>query len=152
MVYIYDTPIGRLGFSGDDAALRGLYFTPDDSPTDNSGAPETVRQAALEVLEYLAGQRKRFGVPVAPQGTDFQRRVWNALCDIPYGETRSYGQIAEAVNNPKGSRAVGRANHDNPISIIIPCHRVIRSDASLGGYGGGLSLKHTLLRLEGADL
>lgn len=109
-----------------------------------------LRQTREELAEYFAGTRRAFTVPLAPCGTAFQRKVWAALQDIPYGETRSYKQIAEAVGQPKAFRAVGMANNRNPIAILIPCHRVIGSNGALVGYGGGLDIKTRLLRLEGA--
>jgi len=109
---------------------------------------ELLKEASRQLAEYLDGFRKTFDLPLNPQGTEFQKKVWNALCDIPYGEIRSYKQIAEAVGNPKASRAVGMANNRNPIMIFIPCHRVIGSNGSLVGYGGGLDMKEKLLSLE----
>ena len=105
-------------------------------------------RAFEQLEEYLAGVRKNFDLPLAPAGTPFQRKVWDALLQIPYGQTRSYRQIAEAVNSPKGFRAVGMANNRNPIAVFIPCHRVIGADGSMVGYGGGLDIKKHLLRLE----
>jgi methylated-DNA-[protein]-cysteine S-methyltransferase len=106
------------------------------------------RQVAQELREYLAGTRSRFTFPVAPSGTPFERSVWDALQQIPYGETRTYGEIAKGLGTPLGARAVGSANHKNPIPIVIPCHRVVQSGGGLGGYGGGLDLKRKLLDLE----
>ena len=106
------------------------------------------RRAIAELREYSHGRRKRFTVPLDLEGTPFQLKVWTALQSIPYGETRSYRQIACQVGNPLASRAVGMANHWNPVAIIVPCHRVISSDGSLGGYGGGLEKKVQMLRLE----
>lgn len=102
-----------------------------------------------QLSRYLAGVRKEFDLPLAPAGTPFQRKVWDALLQIPYGQTRSYRQIAEAADSPKGFRAVGMANNRNPIAVFIPCHRVIGADGSMVGYGGGLEIKEHLLRLEG---
>jgi len=102
-------------------------------------------QAARELEEYFAGRRSEFSVPLDLDGTPFQKKVWKALRTIPYGETRSYGQIARQVGNPRGARAVGMANHENPVAIVVPCHRVIASDGGLGGYGGGLKKKSFLL-------
>lgn len=104
--------------------------------------------AKRELLEYLEGRRREFDLPLKPEGTEFQKRVWKALLTIPYGETRSYGQIAAQIGNPKACRAVGMANHKNPLPIVIPCHRVIGSGGSLVGYGGGLDRKVWLLKLE----
>lgn len=105
-------------------------------------------RAALELNEYFAGQRSAFNVPIAMEGTHFQKRVWAALCEIPYGETRTYGQIAQAIGNPKASRAVGMANNKNPLMVMVPCHRVIGSNGQLSGYAGGVELKERLLKLE----
>lgn len=107
--------------------------------------PETRRQ----LDDYLAGRRRHFDLPLDPAGTDFQRRCWQALQRIPYGETRSYGEQARAIGRPAAVRAVGRANHDNPIGVIVPCHRVIGANGSLTGYAGGLDMKRALLELEG---
>ena len=107
-------------------------------------------EAARQMEEYLAGRRKAFDLPLAPVGTPFQQRVWAALRAIPYGETRTYQQIAQAAGSPKGFRAVGMANHANPLLIVVPCHRVIGKDGSLTGFGGGLPLKERLLALAAA--
>ncbi len=109
-------------------------------------------QAGNQLIEYAAGQRRSFDLPVRLEGTEFQRRVWSALADIPFGETRSYGDIARAVGRPGASRAVGQANHHNPVAPIVPCHRVVTSDGQLGGYGGGMKLKKSLLDHEGVQL
>ena len=106
------------------------------------------RQALAEIAEYLGGRRRQFTVPLDLAGTPFQLQVWKALRRIPYGQTRSYGEIARAIGRPRAARAVGMANHSNPVAIIVPCHRVIAGDGSLGGYAGGLKLKASLLRLE----
>ena len=103
-----------------------------------------------QVEEYCAGKRTEFDLELAPTGTEFQRAVWSALLDIPYGETRSYGEVARAIGQPKAARGVGSANHANPIGLIVPCHRVIGADGSLTGYGGGLPLKQALLAHEAA--
>lgn len=109
---------------------------------------ELLLWAAKEIEEYLAGERERFTVPVRTEGTDFQRRVWEALRSIPYGETRSYGEIAKQVDSPRGARAVGMACHRNPLLLLIPCHRVVGAGGKLVGFAGGLSMKEALLRLE----
>lgn len=111
--------------------------------------PDAVTEKAkTELEEYFAGVRKSFSVPIKPAGTDFQKKVWAALRDIPYGETASYGEIAKRIGNPKACRAVGMANNRNPIAIIIPCHRVIGAGGALTGYAGGLDKKEFLLKLE----
>lgn len=106
------------------------------------------REVDKQMREYFEGKRKAFELPLRPDGTDFQKKVWNALLEIPFGETRSYQDIANAVGSPKACRAVGMANHQNPIIIVIPCHRVIGKNGKLVGYGGGLSMKEKLLLLE----
>jgi methylated-DNA-[protein]-cysteine S-methyltransferase len=114
---------------------------------DNAPFAEAIRQ----LRAYFQGELKNFDLPLSPEGTEFQLRVWKNLCEIPYGETISYGQLAQRIGNPKASRAVGLANGSNPIPIIIPCHRVIGSNGSLTGYGGGLSNKKMLLALESSQ-
>jgi methylated-DNA-[protein]-cysteine S-methyltransferase len=116
--------------------------------TNGATSSRLARQALGEIAQYLAGRRREFTVPLDLEGTPFQLQVWSALRRIPYGETRSYGEIARAVGRPKAARAVGMANHSNPVAIVVPCHRVIAGDGSLGGYAGGLGLKTALLRLE----
>jgi O-6-methylguanine DNA methyltransferase len=113
-------------------------------------SPRSMRPYALELEEYFAGQRRGFTFPLDLRGTDFQRACWHALIAIPYGETRTYADIARAVGRPQGFRAVGMANNRNPVAIVVPCHRVIASDGTLCGYGGGLDIKRKLLQLEGA--
>lgn len=107
-----------------------------------------LKQTSQELIEYFQGERQSFTVPVRAEGTDFQRRVWEALCRIPYGETRTYGEIARQVGSPKGARAVGMACNRNPIMMLVPCHRVVGSDGKLVGFAGGLAMKEALLRME----
>ncbi|MEG1790175.1 MAG: methylated-DNA--[protein]-cysteine S-methyltransferase [Oscillospiraceae bacterium] len=140
-----DSPLGKLCISATDGAVTGLSF--GGGGEDDFPCP-LLERAALELREYFAGERSEFDLPLAPEGTDFQKKVWLALCGIPFGETRSYGEIAAAVGNPRASRAVGGANNKNPIAILIPCHRVIGADGTLVGYGGGLPIKRALLALE----
>ncbi|MCL6589640.1 MAG: methylated-DNA--[protein]-cysteine S-methyltransferase [Firmicutes bacterium] len=110
------------------------------------------REAVRELEEYFYGGRRRFTIPLAPEGTEFQKKVWNALLAIPYGETRSYAEIAAAIGNPKAQRAIGQANRQNPLPILIPCHRVTGKDGALTGYlGGHLAIKRFLLQLEKGD-
>jgi methylated-DNA-[protein]-cysteine S-methyltransferase len=111
---------------------------------------EALSEVTKQTADYFSGQRKDFSLPLAPEGTTFQQRVWQELLKIPHGETISYGELATRVGNPKASRAVGAANGQNPVSLMIPCHRVIGSDKSLTGYGGGLNVKEALLKHEGA--
>lgn len=107
-----------------------------------------IKKAYKQILEYLEGKRKEFTLALLIKGTKFQEKVWNALLEIPYGETRTYGEISKKIGNEKASRAVGRASHNNPIMIVVPCHRVIGSNKKLVGYAGGLDIKETLLKLE----
>ncbi len=141
-----DSPVGPLWLCSDSAAITGLFFS------SREGEPgehlPLHKEAAGQLTAYFAGARKSFSLPLSPSGTPFQKAVWRALEAIPYGETRTYGEIAVTVGSPKASRAVGMANHRNPISIIVPCHRVIGSTGRLVGYGGGLEKKVFLLELE----
>lgn len=131
-------------------ALTRIWFgTLDLRPEDRDDGHPILRHAAAELHEYMAGQREEFTVPLEMIGTDFQREVWRELCKIPYGRTCRYIDIANAIGKPKAVRAVGAANGSNPLPIIVPCHRVIGSDGTLTGYGGGLPLKRRLLQLEG---
>ena len=152
---IVESPVGELVLTGTGEFLTGLWFSgPDEKPVavDVMVEDPTAFQTVVDQLgEYFDGQRQSFEVNLAPEGTEFQLRVWEALRDIPYGETCSYGDIAKAVGVPKGSRAVGLANGRNPISIIVPCHRVIGADGSLTGYGGGMDRKKFLLDLESSQ-
>ena len=147
-----ESPLGPLLLAGDEKALREILFVngrrtvkPDPEwRKDAQPLLETIRQ----LRSYFSGELENFDLPLAPEGTVFQRNVWGKLCDIPFGETISYGELAKRVGNPKASRAVGLANGQNPIPIIIPCHRVIGSNGKLTGYGGGLPIKEKLLALE----
>jgi methylated-DNA-[protein]-cysteine S-methyltransferase len=151
-----ESPLGQLLLAADDAGLRYIRFgrekpalRPDPAWHEERGLlQETVRQ----LTAYFAGQRESFDLPLAPQGTPFQLAVWKRLCDIPYGQTISYGELARRMGNPNASRAVGLANGANPIPIVIPCHRVIGSNGKLTGYGGGLPIKQKLLALERRQL
>jgi methylated-DNA-[protein]-cysteine S-methyltransferase len=144
-----------------DGRLVWLGHTPDREKAEASRLrwwPDAVENPAADPLpevrrqldEYLAGRRRSFELPLDPVGTEFQRLCWDALLAIPYGETRSYSAQARLIGRPSAIRAVGRANHDNPIGVIIPCHRVLGADGSLTGYAGGLHMKQALLELEGA--
>lgn len=142
-----DSPLGRLTLTEEAGALARLDFS-EEAPLQRPETP-LLFQAERELREYFAGMRRAFDLPLAPQGTDFQRRVWRALQDIPYGHTWSYGQLAAAVGAPRACRAVGGANGRNPLPILIPCHRVIGADGRLAGFSAGLERKEALLRLEG---
>jgi methylated-DNA-[protein]-cysteine S-methyltransferase len=154
---IVDSPIGRLLLTGDGHALTGLYMIDADRHEAKAEGgfmprPEAFAEVATQLEAYFAGDLKEFTLPLAPSGTPFQLAVWTELTKIPYGSTVSYGDIARALGKRLvASRAVGLANGSNPISVIVPCHRVIGSDGSLTGYGGGLDRKELLLRLEGAS-
>ena len=151
-----ESPIGPLLLAADDSGLREIRFVngrdkarPDPSwRRHDAPLAETIRQ----LRAYFARELETFDLPLAPAGTEFQRKVWQRLCDIPYGETISYGDLASRIGNPKASRAVGLANGSNPIPIVIPCHRVIGSNGKLTGYGGGLPIKEKLLALERKQL
>jgi methylated-DNA-[protein]-cysteine S-methyltransferase len=151
MNYIHvETPIGRLLIAGDDAVIRVISFPNRTEAAEDwiaRGTP-VLERAAKQLREYFAGKRAEFDLPLAPEGTAFQQSVWKQLCEIPYGSTISYGELARRVGNSKASRAVGAANGQNPIPIVIPCHRVIGSNGKLTGFGGGLPIKERLLALE----
>jgi methylated-DNA-[protein]-cysteine S-methyltransferase len=152
LVTVHHSPIGPLTLMAHDGHLTHLVMEdqahatviPPTSRRDDDAFDEV--RAQLD--QYFAGTRSRFDVPMRLAGTDFQRKVWAQLCAIPYGETISYGELAKRVGNPKASRAVGLANGRNPVAVIVPCHRVIAADGSLGGYGGGLERKTQMLDLE----
>jgi len=159
-VFCYvESPIGRLMLTSDGTALTGLYMNlyrnkPSKLPGlgddwIQNATIDPLPAAARQLKEYFAGKRREFNLPLRMEGTEFQQRVWRELTKIPFGETRSYGQLAKRLNNPNGSRAVGLANGRNPIAIIVPCHRVIGADGSLTGFGGGLDRKEWLLTHEG---
>lgn len=149
-----DSPVGRLLLVGDGRSLIQVCFQSGPRPlrpADGWLAEAEPFQAAIAQLgEYFAGARRGFDLRLAPRGTEFQRRVWRALIEIPYGKTVSYGELANRIGNPSASRAVGLANGANPLPIIVPCHRVIGADGSLTGFGGGLPIKRKLLALESA--
>lgn len=141
------SPLGALTLTQEDKALTGLYFGRQPRPGEEGPTP-LLEEAARQLEEYFAGQRRAFALPLRLRGTAFQRAVWQALAAIPYGEVRTYGEIARAIGKPRACRAVGMANHRNPISILVPCHRVVGAGGSLTGYGGGLENKRFLLELE----
>jgi methylated-DNA-[protein]-cysteine S-methyltransferase len=151
-----DSPIGELLLVGDGLALRGLYMQEGRGPSKVGPGWREIEEPFIAVraqlMEYFDGRRSAFDVPLAMRGSDFERRVWNALLEIPYGESTSYGEIARRVGEPGAARAVGVANARNPIAVIVPCHRVIGADGSLTGYGGGLARKRFLLDLEAGAL
>lgn len=146
----YTSPIGLIEIGGTDTALTSLYFVDTERQETSSSA---VLDAAVHQLdEYFRHRRQKFDLPLEPHGTDFQRHVWRQLLTVRYGTTVAYQDIANALGNPKAIRAVGAANGQNPISVIVPCHRIIGSNGKLIGYGGGLWRKEWLLQHEGALL
>ena len=144
--YSYETALGSVTFVEEDGAL--LAITTQHTYEGERLETPLIQEAYRQLTEYLIGVRKCFDLPLNPRGTEFQQQVWKALCDIPYGGTRSYKQIAEAIGNPKAVRAVGMANNRNPLLIVIPCHRVIGANGKLVGYGAGIEKKEFLLKLE----
>ena len=149
-IFYYNTKIGRIGMEENGVAITRLDFINKDAQEEIIEKHETVllKEAIKQLNEYLDGKRTLFDLPLEPKGTEFQKKVWDALKEIPFGETRSYGEIAKIIGNEKASRAVGMANNKNPIAIIVPCHRVIGANGKLVGYAGGLDLKEKLLKLE----
>ena len=143
-----DSPLGPLRLVADEGALTGVYLPSQPAPAARPGQAPVLARAAAQLAEYFAGARRDFDVPLAPRGTGFQERVWRELARIPCGETRSYGELARAIGRPSASRAVGAANGKNPISILVPCHRVIGGSGALTGYAGGLAAKRWLLEHE----
>lgn len=143
---IYPFLFDQLKIGYEDNAVTLLMRTSE--PARGEGRTALTDAVFQQVTEYLNGLRREFDFPYTLHGTEFQRKVWRALCAIPYGETRTYGEIAAAVGNPKACRAVGMANHCNPILIAVPCHRVIGANGKLVGYGSGLDMKRSLLQLE----
>ena len=148
--FIYKTPLGKVYISENGKSLTALAFLTDDENICMDFLNETylLKEAYTQLIEYFNGTRKQFSIPLEPEGTVFQQKVWQALLEIPYGETRSYQDIATYIGNPKACRAIGMANHRNPIGIMIPCHRVIGKNGSLTGYAGGIHYKKYLLDLE----
>ncbi|MDO5337768.1 MAG: methylated-DNA--[protein]-cysteine S-methyltransferase [Eubacteriales bacterium] len=147
-IWFYDTQIGKIGIAEDGEGITQVSL---NSPPDSEAElreTSLIRTAYEELEEYFQGKRKSFDIRLHLEGTEFQKKVWQALTEIPYGETRSYQDIARAVGNPKGCRAVGMANNRNPVMILVPCHRVIGKNGKMVGYGGGISVKEALLRLE----
>jgi methylated-DNA-[protein]-cysteine S-methyltransferase len=146
---VYESPVGALTLMGGPSGLRALSFPGRSAPlAEERRDPAALAPVSAQLDEYFAGRRQRFDVPLDLVGTQFQLSVWQALLAIPFGETRSYGDVARTIGRLDRVRAVGAANGRNPIAIIVPCHRVIGSDGSLTGYGGGLHRKRVLLDLE----
>ena len=149
----YDSPLGTVTLQANEQGLLGVWFETHTTKPEDLGIQEDsfpIFQSVKEQLErYFAGDAVQFDVPIAAKGTPFQQSVWHALTTIPYGETWSYAQLADAIGNPKAVRAVGLANGKNPVSVIVPCHRVIGKNGKLTGYAGGIERKQRLLAIEG---
>lgn len=149
----FDSPLGKIHLLADESGLRNLSLClhhPFELSREWTHSPQVLSNYKKQILEFLNAKRTTFDLPLSPNGTEFQHRVWLALRNIPYGETRTYAQIAEAIGNPRAYRAVGMANNVNPIPLIVPCHRVIGSNGDLVGYRYGLQIKQQLLALEEA--
>jgi len=144
----YESPLGTLLLVAEDGVIVRLALPGATPKTSWKRDDASFAEARKQLADYFAGKRRDFDLPLAPRGTKFEMKVWSALRKIPYGETVSYGDIARAIGNPHGARAVGQANGRNPIAIVVPCHRVIASGGKIGGYGGGVPAKRKLLALE----
>jgi methylated-DNA-[protein]-cysteine S-methyltransferase len=156
MNYCYlDTSVGCLLLAGTDDALHFIGFQngapAEPQPGWTPSSQGVVAEASRQLKEYFAGKRQDFDLPLQPEGTEFQKTVWRHLCEIPYGQTISYGELAKRVGNPKASRAVGAANGRNPLPIVVPCHRVIGASGRMTGFGGGIPVKEALLALESSQ-
>ena len=149
---ILETPLGQLRLVSNGEAILRIEFPGQHGSDGEPGDDEALQQCERQLQEYFSGKRKAFQLPLAAQGTEFQHRVWSALQDIPFGEQRSYRDIADGIGNRKAVRAVGAANGKNPIPIVVPCHCVIGSDGSLTGFAGGLAAKQLLLELESRQI
>jgi methylated-DNA-[protein]-cysteine S-methyltransferase len=150
VIFYYNTAIGQTGIAEHDGRISHLFLPEDTLPRDGSRVCETplLKSAAAQLQSYLQGDLSAFSLPLAPVGTPFMLQVWACLCKIPYGQTTSYQEIANRIGSPRAARAVGLANHRNPIPIFIPCHRVVGANGALTGYRGGLELKQRLLAIE----
>jgi methylated-DNA-[protein]-cysteine S-methyltransferase len=148
-IFFYQTNIGEIGIVENGTAITNLFFKGEIVPQD-AVIRETalLKEAGQQLMDYLSSKRRSFELPLAPEGTAFQQKVWQALEEIPWGEIRSYGEVAESIGQPKAARAVGMANNKNPILIMIPCHRVVGANGKLVGYAAGLDVKEHLLKLE----
>ena len=140
-----ETPIGPLWLATADGGLGSIAF---DGPAAATSDDALLREAEEQLSAYFAGELRRFDLPLSPRGTEFQRRVWDAVAAVPYGTTTTYSRLAAAIGSPRATRAVGAANGRNPLAIVVPCHRVIGASGALTGYGGGLQVKRALLALE----
>ena len=150
--YVYAMPQGRMTIVDSGGAVVRIGFGVLDAEGSALSPTALTNESATQLMEYFAGKRRTFSLPLAPKGTPFQKEVWQALSSIPYGQTRSYADIAAQVGRPKAFRAVGMANNRNPIPIVIPCHRVVGSSGDMVGYAYGTKIKRYLLELEGIDV
>ncbi|AIF52540.1 methylated-DNA--[protein]-cysteine S-methyltransferase [Pelosinus sp. UFO1] len=148
-IFFYQTTIGKIGIMEDGKAITNVFLK-EDNVLQDATVKETslIKEASQQLNDYLARKRRSFALPLAPEGTEFQQKVWKALQDIPCGEIRSYGEVAKRIGQPNAARAVGMANNKNPILIFIPCHRVVGANGKLVGYAAGLNVKEHLLKLE----
>ena len=149
-IFYYETIIGEIGIADNGKGITNIYIKNKLKIEKDIEIRETklIKEAANQLNEYFSGERINFSISLDPEGTEFQHKVWNELINIPYGETRTYKEIAEKIGNSKAARAIGMANNKNPILMMIPCHRVVGKNKSLVGYAGGLEMKERLLEIE----
>ena len=150
-LFFYETDLGIIGIRDNNNAITEVFYS-KSKINDHLKETPLIRECFNQLKEYFQGTRREFTIPIEAEGSEFQKKVWKALLDIPYGQTRTYKEIAIAIGNEKACRAVGMANNRNPISIIIPCHRVIGANGKLVGYGGGLDIKEKLLNIENIEV
>lgn len=150
-IFFYETELGIIGIRENNKSITNIYFSKVDT-NDNIEETDLIKKCFKQLKEYFEGSRTKFDLPLDIKGTEFQNKVWDELLKIPYGEVKSYKDIAIAIGNEKAYRAIGMANNKNPIPIIIPCHRVIGSNGKLVGYAGGLNIKEKLLNIEKIDI
>lgn len=150
-IFFYETEIGIIGIRENNKSITDIFFSKVDT-NDNIEETDLIKECFKQLKEYFEGNRMKFDLPLDARGTEFQKKVWNELLNIPYGETKSYKDIAVAIGNEKACRAIGMANNKNPIPIIISCHRVIGSNGKLVGYAGGVNVKEKLLNIEKIDV
>lgn len=150
-IFFYETKIGIIGIRENNKSITDIFFSKVDT-NDNIEETDLIKECFKQLKEYFEGNRRKFDLPIETRGTEFQKKVWDELLKIPYGETKSYKDIAIAIGNEKACRAIGMANNKNHIPIIIPCHRVIGSNGKLVGYAGGLNVKEKLLNIENLDV
>ena len=150
-IFFYETKIGIIGIRENNKSITDIFFSKVDT-NDNIEETDLIKECFKQLKEYFEGNRRKFDLPIETRGTEFQKKVWDELLKIPYGETKSYKDIAIAIGNEKACRAIGMANNKNHIPIIIPCHRVIGSNGKLVGYAGGLNVKEKLLNIDNLDV